>query len=312
MKRFQASFTVSAALAARLKQLRKRAGLTQGELARLMARQGKGSANQLSRLESGKVKYPSLALVADYLRGCRARFDEILDLLNEYVTQPPVTEIETRKAIDVAIQYLPERLKVRVQRYDAKTAARAKFERRRLAPKRRIERACRLAAAFVQRAKLENRLAELLDELKVPASAVARRPLTEFGRKVWGILKKTQAKQEEKRLARLEQAVATALERHDGTEEQLRRVLELVRDLFCQMEKQGELDDVPSNRRVSGPRRARVIRKRRAKKQAKRRTRAVWGHFPYFQAAGGRSSPGIWRGQGGLGNSYLFELLSIV
>jgi len=275
MKRSKASYRTSSALTARLKVLRRQAGLSQRELARRMGRQGSNCHNLVSRLERGKVRYPSLALVADYLRGCRARFDDILDLLNEYAAQPPVPEVEAKKAIGVAIQRLPEPAKVQVQHYDAKTTARARFEGRPpLSPEQRIDRACRLAAALFQRAKLENRLAGLLDELKVPASATARRPLAEFGRKVWGILKKTRAGQEDKRPVRLEQAVATALERHDGTEEHLRRVLESVRDLFFQMEKQGELDYVPPYGEVSGIRRTRVIRaERRAEQEEERRAK---------------------------------------
>jgi transcriptional regulator with XRE-family HTH domain len=261
VKRSRHSFVASTRLAAELRRLRKRAGLSQAGLARAMGREGKRSQNIVSRLERGDVKYPSLALVADYLRACRARFDDILGVLNEYATQPPVPEVETSRAIAVAIQQLPAPLQTKVAHYDAKTTAQARFEGKvPLSLEERRMRACRLAAAYAQRARLENRLAELLDELRVPAPATARRPLAEFGRKAWGILKKTRAANTEQRPIRLERAVRTALDRHDGTKEQFRHVLDAVLALFLDMEKQGELDYVPPCGEIAGIRRRNTIR----------------------------------------------------
>jgi transcriptional regulator with XRE-family HTH domain len=273
MPRHPDSFRFSKRLGKRLRSLRKHAGLSQGELAERMGRKAGHGQSTVSLLEAGVFPYPSLALVADYLRACRARFDDILDLLNEYAELPPVPEAKTRKAIAVAIQRLPEPVQKKVAHYDAKTTAQERFEGKApLSPGERMARACRLAAAYVQKARLENELAEVLDELKVPAPATARRPLAEFGRKVWGILKKTRARHEARRPELLDAAFKAALAGHYGTEEQLRCVLDAVLSLFLAMEKQGELDYVPPYGEVRGIRRTKVIRaERRAEYEEERK-----------------------------------------
>jgi len=66
------SFVFPADLRSRLRELRKKAGLLQDELAKKMGRPGRHAGSLVSRLEQGEVKYPTFALVADYLRACRA------------------------------------------------------------------------------------------------------------------------------------------------------------------------------------------------------------------------------------------------
>jgi len=70
--------------------LRLRGGMTQQELAVLMGRQGKGNHQLIGKVELGKAPYPSLGFVADYLRACKASFNDITDLLNAYTSQPTV------------------------------------------------------------------------------------------------------------------------------------------------------------------------------------------------------------------------------
>ena len=65
-------------LGSRLRSLRKRASMTQAELAQLP---GGGLEQALvSRLEAGLHSNPTLSLVAGYLRACRATFSEIADI----------------------------------------------------------------------------------------------------------------------------------------------------------------------------------------------------------------------------------------
>ena len=73
-------------LGAHLRQLRLGAGLRITELAHVMGRK-LGFHQRLSRLESGKLKRPSLRLVADYLRACRASFADTLPMLGRYAGQ---------------------------------------------------------------------------------------------------------------------------------------------------------------------------------------------------------------------------------
>lgn len=96
MKRCADTCVFGPELGARLRSLRKRAGLTQGQLMALAGRSGKGAAYLASRLEQGKVPYPSFGLIVDYLRGCRASFMELHDLLYPLTMRPLV--METRPA----------------------------------------------------------------------------------------------------------------------------------------------------------------------------------------------------------------------
>jgi transcriptional regulator with XRE-family HTH domain len=88
MNRSQDTFTFTKEFGLRLRDLRLKAGLTQLELARVMGRAGKKAGNLVGRLERGEERYPSLGLIADFLRGCRSRFDDIDDILDLYTSLP--------------------------------------------------------------------------------------------------------------------------------------------------------------------------------------------------------------------------------
>ncbi len=72
--------------------MRQQRGLSLARIARLMGRKTRGAASLISQLERGKIKNPSIGLIADYLRACRASFNDIVDLLNSYTSQPVVEE----------------------------------------------------------------------------------------------------------------------------------------------------------------------------------------------------------------------------
>jgi len=55
----------------------------------LMDRQSPGAHAQLSRLERGKLPYPTFNFIMDYLRACGAGVEDLLDLLKPYTSQPP-------------------------------------------------------------------------------------------------------------------------------------------------------------------------------------------------------------------------------
>ena len=87
-----------ARLGPRLRELRRRAGLTQEELARRM---GMSSPNKkmMVQIENGRTGNPGLASVARYLRACRAGFVDVLDVLDSYTRQAPVPEARAARAI---------------------------------------------------------------------------------------------------------------------------------------------------------------------------------------------------------------------
>ncbi|MBN2538062.1 helix-turn-helix domain-containing protein, partial [candidate division WOR-3 bacterium] len=65
MKRPESAFRFTPEMGRRLRDLRKRAGLSWAEVAKRMGRTGKGSGNIVGRLERAEVRYPSLGIVAD-------------------------------------------------------------------------------------------------------------------------------------------------------------------------------------------------------------------------------------------------------
>jgi len=87
-----------ARLGPRLASLRRRAGLSQEELA---ARMGFTSPNKrmICRLESGRVGNPGLATVARYLRACRCGVVDVIDIIEEYTRVAPIPEVRAARAI---------------------------------------------------------------------------------------------------------------------------------------------------------------------------------------------------------------------
>ena len=101
------TFVFGPGFGARLRELRKRRKLSLRQLALLMDRHQPGSFNLLAKLERGDVKYPSLAVVADYLRACRAGFRDLLPMLDEYTSQPPVLRAKGDEAVADLLKTLP-------------------------------------------------------------------------------------------------------------------------------------------------------------------------------------------------------------
>jgi transcriptional regulator with XRE-family HTH domain len=96
MSRKPDRFQITRELARRLRDLRERAGLTQAELARLAGTDWDQAL--VSRLETFEHSNPTLGLVADYLRTCRASFADLADLLNAYTSKPRPVEQRGRRA----------------------------------------------------------------------------------------------------------------------------------------------------------------------------------------------------------------------
>jgi transcriptional regulator with XRE-family HTH domain len=70
-------------MGARLRAIRESCGYRQREVAAMMGRSTASARNTVSRLELGKVPYPSLGLIADYLRACDKSFHAIGDVLGD-------------------------------------------------------------------------------------------------------------------------------------------------------------------------------------------------------------------------------------
>jgi len=118
MKRSPDTFVFAPEFGTRLRDLRLRAGLTQLELARIMGRAGKGAANLVSRLEKGDERYPSFSLIADFLRGCRAGFRDILDILDLYTDLPTAQSKAHDAVLTRVVSGVVPKLQEQVEAYD--------------------------------------------------------------------------------------------------------------------------------------------------------------------------------------------------
>ena len=119
-KRAVSTFVFPGVLGECLRALRRREGLSIVELAHLMDRKP-GFGKHLSQLEHGRVRYPSLALIADYLRACRASFADVLPLLDHYTSRPAVRESRAREAALSGLAGDRSWEAVRLDVYDRKT-----------------------------------------------------------------------------------------------------------------------------------------------------------------------------------------------
>ncbi|MBM3313336.1 helix-turn-helix transcriptional regulator, partial [candidate division WOR-3 bacterium] len=91
----------------RLRALRLKEGMTQQELAGLMGRQGKGNHYVVGGLERGTFGNPTLGLVADYLRACRASVADMAGLLEAYTSKPTVIKQRGCKRVRSLAEKLP-------------------------------------------------------------------------------------------------------------------------------------------------------------------------------------------------------------
>jgi transcriptional regulator with XRE-family HTH domain len=251
MKRPADTFVLGAELGARLRDLRLRAGLTQHGLAQAMGRTGKKAGNLVGRLERGDERYPSLGLVADFLRGCRAGFKDIIDILDFYTSLPTTQEkVFDRALARVAATVLPK-WQSQVTNYDwhiAHPGTAAKPVRELTPPDRmkRLERARRNAAAARRRQQYGQFLMREVDRTGTTLLEAERTMLFNHGLEWFAILNRTR----KGRLGARERQLAASEEeftRGSGMPlPVIRYIQDAVRRHFADMEMRGDLDWLPT------------------------------------------------------------------
>jgi len=194
MRRSKETFKFTNEMGARLRELRLKAGVTQQELAVLMGRQGKGNAFLISRFESGHIPYPSFGFVADYLRACRASFTDIADLLNAYTSQPTVIEQRGYKRVRSLARRLSAGVAKAVENYDhGVTRSRQTAE-----PLRQRVRNAKSYADAQEAQRRLNRLVEgELSAAGVKPASVEAAWTRVYGRKLWRLLSRESASNQE-------------------------------------------------------------------------------------------------------------------
>jgi transcriptional regulator with XRE-family HTH domain len=225
-------------LGLRLRSLRKRAALTQAGLARLAG----GSMEQglVSRLESGLHTNPTLTLVADFLRACRASFSEIADLLDQYTSQPLPVEKQGSEAVAKVTDVLPAQIGNQARNYDIKTTVARRFDGKPpLTSEERVKRVVNLAAAANRRKRLEILVKYLEGEIGHGLAGTGRQYLHLLARKFWGALSSTRGRLGHVRLRRMARVVGEGVAAHVLSEKDVRLVRDRVVELFSRMEATG-------------------------------------------------------------------------
>ena len=236
-----------AELGMRLRELRLKAGLTQDALAVAMGRFGKRSGNHIGELETGKKQQPSLAIVADYLRACRASFSDIAELLDEYTRQPVVLEVRVRAGIERAARDLPPAAAQQAISYDIK------HERPEtgLVPDsvrtaKRVLRFRRNAAQAIQREDVDRVLRKAVNEAGVRPVHVTVEMLRNHGHKYFAALRRMRRATPEKRDAELAEIEEKAVAATGLPRPAIQYIQAAVRREFDEMLTSGALDWLPA------------------------------------------------------------------
>jgi transcriptional regulator with XRE-family HTH domain len=211
------AFTFGPELRARLRQLRERRGLALRAMAVLMDRESPGAHAQLSRLERGKMPYPTFNFVADYLRACGAGFEDLLDLLKPHTSQPPVLKEKAEAAVAELLKSLPKPEQRAMLRWEKATTekreerAAAEPEKKKPRVETTRQRVFRIIWSFIHanwNEVFEQKLYEAMRELKDEVPISERKYACRHGRRFFGILTRYY-RQEARRqgaLARVEQS----------------------------------------------------------------------------------------------------------
>jgi len=187
-----------ARLGARLRELRLKAGLTQAQVGRLMGWSAEGGRVEVSRLEAGRLQLPTLALILDYLRACRADVLDIRDILKSYTNQPPVLVLEGREAVAEYVKPLGQDAVRAIDEFELKREIAAEFKVRDEVKKGeqktkrkvedaalRLERVRRMVGRAYRKEALEDTLHGVLKELGDGLPRGQRSLVCDHGRKLF-------------------------------------------------------------------------------------------------------------------------------
>jgi transcriptional regulator with XRE-family HTH domain len=181
-------------LGRRLRDIRRHAGLTQGQVMELAGRTGRCAKTIASRMESGKMPHVSIQLVADYLRSCRARLSDVADVLDPYTSMLPVSYLKVRAEIEKGLVGAHPDVRAAVLRYNTKTelwrrTGDAKDPQYRRKPiteqeKERVRRALKMARELTIERMANRGIAKVLESYHSEFSITEMRQLGNFGRRV--------------------------------------------------------------------------------------------------------------------------------
>jgi transcriptional regulator with XRE-family HTH domain len=246
MKRPKDRYECDEELGKKLRECRLKAGLTQQKLATAMGRQGKGSHHVAGRLERGEVPNPGVGLLVDYLRGCRASFVDILDVLERYTSRQTVIEVETQKALAKVREFLPEKIDKAVQRFDNGVERRVEARQQPApTPEFRVRRARNFGLSQVWARRVRRKVVSIIELDHLRPGPMNEEHLQNYAAGVWRVLVKTRGKRGAKRPAMLEEVLQPYRGEGGPNPEHLEAVREGVQRFFQEAEMAGGLDAEP-------------------------------------------------------------------
>ncbi len=251
MKRSPDTFVFTSELGSRLRDLRLKAGLTQMELARAMGRAGKSAGNLVSRLEKGDERYPSFGLVADFLRGCRAGFRDVTDILDLYTSLPTAQDKVYDVVLTRAVSGVLPKWQTPVIEYDRQfdrpvTQVPAKKEPAMPDRLKRLERARKNAAAARRRYFYGEYLKVAVNKTGLKPTMTVIEPLFKHGLEWFGILYRTRDAKPGKREKLLAESEAGFAKASGFPLDAIRKLEDGVRRRFAELEMAGELNWLPN------------------------------------------------------------------
>ncbi len=212
-----------------LRQVRARAGLTQQQIAEATGAGGAHGRKLIARLEAGHVQNPSIRLVLNYLRACKATSQDLTDFLDGYLgTQLTIPSRPIRGPAKGHDRNSPG-VSDRVPSSSENAAVLALRKE---------------AAWWNLRKVIEVMLHHELNGLGAKPMSKERKIVADYGRKVFRILYQTRKLRPALRERRLRRCRAWA-ERKAVQADVIHYLYKAVTALFEDMEVKGELDWLP-------------------------------------------------------------------
>ena len=178
--------------------------------------------------------------MGDHLRACRAKFDDLTDILNGYTSRPTPAELAAKKAVAKVVAELPADIASQAAKYDAKTTVAQRFARKpALSARERVKRVVNLAAAAGRRKRLDL-LVKYLEEEVGPGLVLSDRQfLSRLAAKLWGALTSTRGRDPYVRVRRLAHVVGGGVAENVLAPDKVRLVRDRVVELFGKLEATG-------------------------------------------------------------------------
>jgi len=207
-----------------------------------MGRPGPSGKSYVCQIERGYMPGLTFNAVMDFLAACGADVTAIADIIDAYTSRPPIPEERTRKQVAEAAVGLPLLKQSRVEWYDRfhkpKTGTRETQEQQ---SDRRVREAKGVARAIRWERRLHRVWNDVLNELHVAAKDPLAVHLWNYGKKVFGALRRTRKTRpvwREKATAKLDLWASE----HGLPPEPFATMKQAVVVLFADMERRGELD----------------------------------------------------------------------